>query len=175
MLQQVKSKDFTCNCSFLARVSPWLVCEWFQTAVHKTYVGPTETRMEKEASIILIAFSSQTQGCSRGPFDFLSILLRTCTEMGSIFKSNSRMLPVVFAPKFLSHSFLFPSSYQPRFFSIFSTFLSICIYPLSSRAFWSSYSLLQIYRVLFIWLAPFLNFSIVACLRTRTPNEDPVR
>jgi hypothetical protein len=29
--------------------------------------------------------------------------------------------------------------------------------------------------VLFIWLAPFLNFSIVACLRTRTPNEDPVR
>jgi hypothetical protein len=29
--------------------------------------------------------------------------------------------------------------------------------------------------VLFIWLAPFPNFPIVACLRTRTPNEDPVR
>ncbi len=94
-------------------------------------------------------------------------------EMGSIFESNSRMLPVVFAPKFLSRSFLFPSSYQPGFFSIFSASLSICIYPLSSRAFWSSYSLLH--RVLFIWLAPFPNFPIVACLRTRTPNEDPVR
>jgi hypothetical protein len=29
--------------------------------------------------------------------------------------------------------------------------------------------------VLFIWLAPFPNFPIVGCLRTRTPNEDPVR
>jgi hypothetical protein len=48
-------------------------------------------------------------------------------EVGSIFESNSRMLPVVFAPKFLSRSFLFPSSYQPGFFSIFSASLSICI------------------------------------------------
>ncbi len=55
-------------------------------------------------------------------------------EVGSIFESSSRMLPVVFAPKFLSRSFLFPSSYQPGFFSIFSASLSICIYPLSSRA-----------------------------------------
>jgi hypothetical protein len=94
-------------------------------------------------------------------------------EVGSIFESSSRMLLVVFVLKFLSHSFLFPSSYQPGFFSIFSTSLSICIYPLSSRAFWSSYSLLR--RMLFIWLAPFPNLPIAACLRTRTPNEDPMR
>ncbi len=54
-------------------------------------------------------------------------------EVGSIPESSSMMLPVVFAPKFLSRSFLFPSSYQAGFFSIFSASLSICIYPLSSR------------------------------------------
>ncbi len=94
---------------------------------------------------------------------------------GFVEMGNSRMLPMVFAPKFLSLGFLWASSRKPGFVSIFSASLSICIYPLSSRAFWSSNSLLPIYRVLFIWLAPFPNFSIVACLGTRTPNEDPVR